>query len=146
MTDQSVPNADASKVYDEGSVTAFTVTVVGALIALLGLVTDGGLALAARVKAVGEAQEAARAGARHLDLDSLRTNHIIDLGPDAAQQAAADYLAAAGATGRATATPDEVTVTVERTQRTQLLSLVGISSLHVTATATAHPAWRDATP
>ncbi|WSL75059.1 hypothetical protein OG403_06100 [Kitasatospora sp. NBC_01266] len=116
------------------------------MIALLGLVADGGLALAAKVQAAGEAQEAARAGARHLDLDRLRTDHTIDLGPDAAQNAATNYLDAAGAQGRVNATADEVTVTVEHTQRTQLLSLVGVTSLHVTATATAHAAWRDGTP
>lgn len=109
---------------------------------MVGLVADGGLALAAKVKAVGEAQEAARAGARQLDLGRLRTDHTIDLGPAAAQQAATAYLDAAGATGRVTATDQEVTVTVEREQRTQLLSLVGVGSMHESATATAHAAWR----
>ncbi len=123
---------------DEGSVTAFTVIVVMGLLAVLGLTVDGGLALAAKVRAYGEAQEAARDGARHLDLKHLREDHQLSLRAADAERAALAYVRAAGATGEAQATADSTTVTVHRTQRTQLLTLLGISTIHVTATATAH--------
>ncbi|MGE7434001.1 pilus assembly protein TadG-related protein [Kitasatospora sp. NPDC001175] len=130
---------------DAGMVSAFTIAIAAGLLALLGLVTDGGLVLAAKVEASGQAQEAARAGARNLDLAKLRTDRTMQLGPGEAQSAADTYLRAAGATGQVRATTQEVTVTVERTQRTQLLSLVGITSLRVTATATARAAWQEGT-
>jgi hypothetical protein len=123
---------------DEGSVTAFTVVIIMGLLTLLGLTVDGGLALATRVRAYGEAQEAARDGARHLDLKQLRDQHSLTLTAADAEQAATAYLHAAGATGEATAHGDQVTVTVHRTQHTQLLTLLGITTINVSATATAH--------
>jgi hypothetical protein len=119
-------------------VTAFTVAVVMGLLALLGLTVDGGLALAAKVRAVGEAQEAARDGARHLDLKQLRDQHSLALRTAEAEHAATSYLQTAGATGDAEVNGDQVTVTVHRAQPTQLLTLLGIHTIHVTATATAH--------
>lgn len=124
--------------------TAFTVAVVLGLLMLLGLTVDGGLALAARVRAYGEAQEAARDGARHLDLRQLRDTHQLTLRTTEAEQAATDYLRAAGATGQTTARRDEVTVTVHRTQHAQVLTLLGITTINVSATATAHAEEVDA--
>jgi hypothetical protein len=49
---------------DGGQITALVVVTMAALILLAGLVLDGGLTLAARERALGEAQEAARARAR----------------------------------------------------------------------------------
>ncbi|MGF1425021.1 pilus assembly protein TadG-related protein [Kitasatospora sp. LaBMicrA B282] len=118
--------------------TAFTVVIVVGLFALLGLTVDGGLALSARVRAYGEAQEAARDGARHLDLKQLRDEQTLALSSTDAEQAATAYLRAAGATGSASARGDQVTVTVHRSQRTQILTLLGITTINVTATATAH--------
>ncbi|MFI7536695.1 hypothetical protein [Streptosporangium sp. NPDC049376] len=46
--------------------------IIGALILLAGIVVDGGLALGARVRAINEAQEAARSGAQQLDLAAYR--------------------------------------------------------------------------
>ncbi|PYC65578.1 hypothetical protein C7C46_32505 [Streptomyces tateyamensis] len=118
--------------------TPFTVVVVMGLLALLGLTVDGGLALAAKARAYGEAQEAARDGARHLDLKLLRDQQPLTLRAGEAEQAATSYLRTAGAAGEATASADQVTVTVHRTQRTQLLALLGITTINVSATATAH--------
>ena len=49
---------------DGGRVTAFVVVLMTAILALAGLALDGGLALAATVRAVGQAESAARAGAQ----------------------------------------------------------------------------------
>ncbi|MCX4750577.1 hypothetical protein OG455_34580 [Kitasatospora sp. NBC_01287] len=131
------PHRGAARCRDEGSVTAFTVAIVLGLLALLGLTVDGGLALAARVRAYGQAQEAARDGARHLDLRQLRDQRTLTVRSTQAEQASTDYLHTAGATGRATARGNEVTVTVHRTQHTQILTLLGIRTIDVSATATA---------
>lgn len=122
---------------DDGTVTAFTVILTAALLACAGLVLDGGLALAARVRAVNLAQEAARAGAQELDLTAYRTTGTITLRPDAAASSARAYLVAAGATGDVTTAGTTVTVTVHADQHTQLLGLIGIRNLHVTGHASA---------
>ena len=57
-------------------------------------------------------------------------------------QAVADahgYLATVGASGTVTVSGDAVTVTITASQNTQLLGMVGISSLTVHGTGSAHP-------
>ncbi|WP_042440185.1 hypothetical protein [Streptacidiphilus albus] len=125
---------------DAGTVTAFTAVMVVALLAVTGLVVDGGLALTAEVKAMGQAEDAARAGAQAIDLDRLRTSGTVQLSPAAAGQAADEYLASEGATGTARATTQNVAVTVHATIHTTLLTLVGLSTLTVQADSTAHAA------
>jgi len=122
---------------DAGQVTPFVVILVVALLALAGLVLDAGLALSAKVQALDAAQAAARAGAQELDLNSYRTTGEARLNPVAAINTAQAWLAAAGLNGTVTATTTEVTVTVYRAQPTQLLQLIGVASLNVSATATA---------
>lgn len=122
---------------DAGQVTPFVVILVVALLALAGLVLDAGLALSAKVQALDAAQAAARAGAQELDLNIYRTTGEARLNPAAAQNAAQAWLAAAALDGSASATVTDVTVIVHRTHQTQLLQLIGISSLNVSATATA---------
>lgn len=124
--------------HDGGQVTAFVVIIMLALLLCAGLVVDGGLALAAKARAMGEAQQAARAGAQQIDLGALRATGTIRLLPDRASAAARTALAATKDTGTANASPDAVTVTVRATEHTQLLSLIGINTLTVTASATAH--------
>ncbi len=105
---------------DSGQVTAFVVVMAAALVLMIGLVLDGGLTLSARERALGEAQEAARAGAQAVaDADA--------------------YLAKVGATGTATATANLVTVTVTIVQPMQILSAAGLHAVTVRATATAVP-------
>ncbi|WP_370088182.1 hypothetical protein [Streptacidiphilus sp. MAP12-16] len=117
----------------------FTAALLLGLLAMFGLVIDGGLALAARVQAYGQAQEAARAGARQLDQAALRGQGPVVIDPPAACRAATDFLTGSGSTGEVTATTTSVTVTVHRAQHTQFLTLLGITAIHVTGTATAHP-------
>src|SRR6266496_3713638 len=79
-----------------GRVTAFVVIMVTAILLFAGLVLDGGLALAAKVRALGEAQEAARAGAQEIDLAAYRADGTLRLAPQQASAAARNYLAATG--------------------------------------------------
>jgi len=131
--------ATATGTGQDGVVTAFTVVMIGALIVLAGLVFDGGRALAGRVTALDEAQEAARVGAQQIDLATFRATGAAILNDNAAVTAAQGYLASTGDTGTATVNGDAVTVTVTHHQSTQILSIIGIGSFteHATATATA---------
>lgn len=121
---------------------------ITSLMLFAGLVLDGGLALRGRVLAIDQAQEAARAGAQHIDLDVYRRRGVVVLDVVEARRAARSYLAAADAldaSGRADAAAqavvvvasDRVTVTVTRRQRTQLLTLIGMGSLRVSGVGTA---------
>jgi len=118
-------------------VSGFAVVMVTAMIALSGLVLDGGLAVAAKARAVDVAQAAARAGAQELDLAVYRQAGEVRLDVARATAAAQGFLAQSGATGTVTATPVRVTVNVTSQAQTQLLPLIGIGTLTVHATATA---------
>ncbi|MFG1952473.1 pilus assembly protein TadG-related protein [Micromonospora sp. NPDC048830] len=125
---------------DRGQITAWTV--VGTLIVLIlaGLVFDQGMAMATKVSAYDTAQAAARAGAREIDLALYRAAGTLRLDPAAAATAARVFLDQAGQPGSVSATTEQVTVTVTTGHRTQLLHLVGITDIPVSATATATPA------
>jgi hypothetical protein len=124
---------------EEGQVSTFVVVLVFGLLALAGLGLDGGLALAAKVRATGQAESAARAGAQAIDLAAYRATGALRLVPADADELARRYLAGVGATGTVTATVDTVTVTVTTSQRTQLLSLIGIPAIGVHGSGAAHP-------
>ena len=122
---------------DAGQVTPFTVVMATALFLVAGLVLDAGLALSTKVQALDTAQAAARAGAQQLNLNVYRTTGVAELDPARAEQVARAWLTSAGVEGDASATTAVVTVTVRRASRTQLLQLLGIRELDVTATASA---------
>lgn len=117
---------------DAGQVTAFVVVWVMALLLVIGLVLDGGLALAGKIRAIDEAQEAARAGAQQLDLTAYRNDATVTLDPAAATAAARSYLATTGVIGASVnVAGNRVTVRVTRQQPTQLLQLLGIRGIDV---------------
>jgi len=124
---------------EQGQITAFAVVIMAALLAVTGLVYDGGRALAAKTTAIDIAQEAARAGAQQINLAVFRATGQVVLDVPAAQAAAQAYLAATGTgdTATVTVTGDAVTVAVSSVQHTVFLGLIGIQTLHVTGTATA---------
>ncbi len=122
---------------EEGMVTAFVVIFTLALLAMVGLVLDGGLALAAKVHAIDDAQAAARAGAQAIDIPLYRSTGTITLDPAQAVADAQGFLAAAGEHGSASVAGETVTVNVTITQPTQILSLAGIDHLTETGTGTA---------
>ena len=122
---------------ESGMVTAFVVIFTLALLLMAGLVLDGGLALAAKVQAIDDAQAAARAGAQAIDIPTYRASGQITLDPAQATADAQRYLAAAGHTGTVSVNGEQVTVTVTITQATQILSLAGINHLTETGTGTA---------
>lgn len=125
---------------EAGFVSLYVVVIALGLLAMAGLVIDGGNALAAREQAADAAQQASRAGADALSPSSLRGNPAGLTATPAAAQAAADrVLAAAGVNGTVTVgvAGDSVTVTVVVHKSTTILSAVGVSDISGTATATA---------
>lgn len=124
---------------DRGSVMFWVIPLMAGLIALTGLVVDGGDALAAHQKATDLAQQAARAAADALPQYGLRTALPGDTTPQpaAATLAARRILDTAGVAGTVDISGDTVTVTVTVHRPTQILALVGIHDLTSTATATA---------
>lgn len=122
---------------DGGQATAFTVVMTVAILALAGLVLDAGLAVSTKVEAVSAAQSAARAGARELDVAALRTTGVVRIDPAKARTAAQDWLNRSSLTGTVTVTGNQVTVSVTTARQTQLLHMLGVTSIPITATATA---------
>jgi len=122
---------------EEGMVTAFVVVFTLALIVMAGLVLDGGLALAAKVQAIDDAQAAARAGAQAIDIPLYRSTGTITLDPAQAVADAQGFLAAAGEHGTVTVAGETVAVSVTITQPAQILSVVGVDQLTVTGTGSA---------
>lgn len=122
---------------ESGQVTPFVVVFVAALMLMAGLVIDGGLALAAKVRAIDEAQAAARAGAQALDLRAYRTSDTVVLDPARAAAAARSYLSSTGDSGQVRVSGDTVFVTVTIAQPTQILGLAGLHALTVTGSGTA---------
>ena len=124
---------------DEGSVSVYLAVWAVAMMAMAGLVIDGGAAIAARARAADLAEQAARAGADALSPASLRGLSPTDLrvDPTAARAAADRVLALGGATGGVTIAGLDVSVTAHVPRRATVLTAVGINDLTGTAIATA---------
>lgn len=120
---------------ERGSATAFVVVLATCFILLGGLIYDAGLAMAAKTSAITEAQQAARTAAQALNPEDLRDGTLATT-PAQAEADAQHYLAATGDTGTVQLDGNQITVTVQRHQRTAVLGLVGINQLNVTGTAT----------
>jgi Flp pilus assembly protein TadG len=121
---------------DEGSLSAFLAFFGVTLFVLVGLVVDGGRALASRRQAIDVAEQAARTGADQLNVDSLRKGtYIVD--PAAAEIAAEHALATSGLAGTVSVSGDEVTVEVRTVMHTAILGIVGLRAISVSGTATA---------
>lgn len=124
---------------DGGQITAFVVVMITALILAAGLVLDGGLTLAARERALNEAQEAARAGAQAINLAIYRQHGTIVLDPAEAAADAKAYLASTGSNGTVQVTGNTVTVTVTIVEPMQILDAAGLAAITVHARASAIP-------
>ena len=96
---------------ETGSLTAFTAVFVVALLAVGGLVVDGGRYLAQRQAAIAEADQAARAGADALDTAALREGSVV-VDPIAGVDAAETAMRASGHPGSASVDGSTVTATV----------------------------------
>ena len=123
---------------ERGQVVVFVVGITVALLLLAGLSVDGGRILSAREKALDEAQEAARTAAQQIDQGAVRAGAVAPINAAAAQQAGAQYLASTGDNGVVVVSGGDVTVTVHRSVSMQVLGLVGIGTVTVSESGTAH--------
>ena len=121
---------------ERGAATAFVVLFTIALLAVAGLVIDGGYALGAKREAMNNAEQAARAGSDALRQSALRDGQT-QVDPGKAVAAAQAYLQQVGAIGTVSVNGGDVTVTVTAEQDTVILSAVNVGSIPVEATATA---------
>ena len=122
---------------ERGGVLPLVAVFLVGLVAMVGLVYDGGRLVDARRRATDQAEQAARAGAAQLDPASLRGDGPYVLDGPAALAAARAYLAATGATGTVTLSGNEVRVTVAFDQPTVLLGLVGVDRVRGSGSADA---------
>lgn len=123
---------------ERGSITLMLAAMFVGLLALFGIVVDGGTKLDAAQNADAVAQEAARAGAGRVSLSTAYTTGQFLVDQEQAVAAARAYLAGGGYTG--TVVPqgrDSIRVTVTITKPTQVLSLIGINSVSATGSAVA---------
>ncbi len=116
---------------EDGIFTLFASLIVVAFLILAGLAVDGGYVLAARRRAIDEANGAARAGAQALAPSAYRTSGDLVLDPDAAAVAAQGFLSATGHSGTVIVNDNEVVVTLTFDQPTSLLRIIGIDSVNV---------------
>jgi Flp pilus assembly protein TadG len=122
---------------ERGGILPLVAVFLVALVAMVGLVYDGGRVIDARRRAADQAEQAARAGAAMLDPGSLRGDGPYRLDARAALAAARAQLAATGSTGAVTVSGNVVQVTVTFSQPTALLGLIGIGSVGGSGTADA---------
>lgn len=125
-------------VRERGEVNILAAGMVPALIIAIGLVVDGGGRLHAEDEAEYAADQAARAAAQQIRIDRAQLGLPPELDPARATQAAADTLGALGVQGGVTAVNGAtVNVGTQVTYETTFLTLIGISSLSVSADAEA---------
>ena len=123
---------------EQGYILAFVVVLAAGLLGFAGLADDGGRALSARLRAMDEAQAAARAASERVDLPTFHATGRLVLAHDAAVVAAQQYLAATGDAGTVAVNGDLVQVTVTITVPTHILSVMDIRSLTVSGDGDAH--------
>jgi uncharacterized membrane protein len=122
---------------DRGTVSAFVVCFTVAMLAVAGLVVDGGYTLATRRQAFNEANAAARAGAQAIDEAALRADGTIRLQEGRARTLALDHLTAAGLEGTVKVVGDTVTVHVTTTQDPAILGIIGVGPFTIEAEGSA---------
>jgi len=123
---------------EHGSLTLLLLVLFVSLIALAGIVIDGGAKLDAAQNAAAAAQEAARAGAGIVNKARAYSSGSFSVAQGQALNAARQYLATAGYQG--TASPvgaDSIRVTVTVTEPTKFLTIIGIDSMTASGSATA---------
>jgi uncharacterized membrane protein len=121
-----------------GQVLAWVAVFLPALLVVLGLVIDGGLAFTARRDLQDVADAAAQAGAMQLDPAMYATTGQVRLNPIQARAAAAEYLSAhPEVSPTVIAGPTWIQVTVRQSWPTVFLKLFGVQEVTMTATATA---------
>ncbi|HEX9032403.1 MAG TPA: hypothetical protein VF834_11200 [Streptosporangiaceae bacterium] len=123
---------------DRGSLTLLLAVLMVSLLALSGLVIDGGRRLNESATAFAIAQEAARAGAGMVDRSAAYNSGTFQVDSGQAISAARSYLASTGYRGSVSLDGrDRIRVSVTVSERTLVLSLIGIDTITARGTAVA---------
>jgi uncharacterized membrane protein len=144
MTNRSPAATRAARLRGEGGQILVLTLVVGlGLLAVLGLVADGGLLFARHRELQALADAAARAGAGQLDEATYRASggRSAQLDPTQARVAASRHLRAAGFAGQATitATTGQVTIGLAERIRTPIFNNVGFNPIQLVVHSRAEP-------
>ena len=131
------PGPPRRRTDERGSITVWMASTTVAMILLVGLAVDLGVAVHAQQRAQDLAAHAARAGGEQIDTDSMR-GHTVRADAGAAKAAAQAYLRAAGVSGTVT-THGGTTLDVltSDTYQPLFLNYLGIIHIAVTGQATA---------
>jgi len=121
---------------EDGQFLAMTIVFMTMFLALAGLVADGGRYFDAKQAAASEAEQAARAGAGSLDVSQLHAGTVA-IDPATATTTAEDYMTSVGHPGTAWVDGNTVYTQISYRQPTQLLEIIGVSSLQITVTESA---------
>ena len=121
---------------EDGQFLAMTVVFMTMFLALAGLVADGGRYFDAKQAAASEAEQAARAGAGSLDVSQLHAGTVA-IDPATATTTAENYMTSVGHPGTAWVDGNTVYTQISYRQPTQLLGIIGVSSLQITVTESA---------
>jgi len=123
---------------ERGTITLMLLVMFVALLALTGIVIDGGAKLDQAENANAVAQEAARAGAGMVNQAQALKTGTFTVDQAQALAAAQQYLSRYGYQGTVAADgPDAIRVTVRMTAPTHVLSIIGIDLMTSTGSATA---------
>ncbi len=125
-----------------GQVIVLVAVLMVGLVAVVGLVTDGGMVFTQRRDLQNVADAAALAGAMQIDENAYRASGgtVVVLNEQAARAAAVEYLRGEGALAyQVSVTPERVDVSVSRQATTGFLRLLGIGGFQISAGATAEP-------
>lgn len=113
---------------ESGSLSLMLIVLTVALLALAGLVIDGGRKLEATEKAYAIAQEAARAGAGQVNTSAAYRSGTFRVAPSQALAAARSYIRSTPYSGNVSVSGNSIKVTVWVKEPTAVLSLIGIGS------------------
>ena len=123
-----------------GQIIVLVAILMVGLVAVVGLVTDGGLVFSQRRDLQNVADAAALAGAMQIDQDAYRASGAVALDEPAARQAAEEYLAAeSNISYSVLVRPARVEVSVSRHASTGFLKVIGIDGFEISANASAEP-------
>lgn len=127
---------------DRGQATLIILVWVLIVLVLVGVVSDGGQALAQRRELQGLADGAARAGAAALNQDALVGAQVAQIDPQQAQAAVAQYLSSAGFAGSApqvSVTPGEISVALTESYHPTFDQFIGIPNVTLHARSSSAP-------
>ena len=126
---------------DDGQAGIVLLMVLFVILAVAGLVVDGGAVATGKIGLQAEADAAARRGAEAIDVATFEATGAQVLNVPVAEAAALSYVSTTCPACSATAVPTAggLTVTLHRAQPTWFLRAVGIGSVTVAASSTAGP-------